>query len=150
MNIKPRCSPQLPGNDVENSPLGTYVGFNPDTSDPKLPLLAAQLKVAVPNVNVEAIEELKGENEHVRFVEILKMSMERFSDFKIKYYLSRSMCNSGTKEADFVEITFQRTLDFWLFQKAKSLKRCFGKSKSSFRMTFRQEEKGVVLKVMTL
>lgn len=86
---------------MENSPLGTYVGFNPDTSDPKLPLLAAQLKVAVPNVNVEAIEELKGENEHVRFVEILKMSMERFSDFKIKYYLSRSMCNSGTKEADF-------------------------------------------------
>ncbi|KAL7617229.1 hypothetical protein Lser_V15G04353 [Lactuca serriola] len=101
VNIRPRSSPPMPENSVGNNLLGTCAEFDPHTSDLELPSMAAQLQAAVANVNSEAIEELKGENGHVKFVESLRMSMERFSDFKSEYYLTTSMCNSGTKEADF-------------------------------------------------
>ncbi|KAL4562324.1 hypothetical protein LXL04_034524 [Taraxacum kok-saghyz] len=101
VNIRPRCSPPLPETSIGNTLFGTFAGLNPETSDLGLASIAAQLKDAVANVTSESIEELRGEDGHVRFVEGLRNSMESFSDFGREYYLSTSMCNSGTKDADF-------------------------------------------------
>ncbi|CAI9264241.1 unnamed protein product [Lactuca saligna] len=57
--------------------------------------MASQLQAAVANVNGEAIEELKGENGHVKFVESLRMSMERFSDFKSEMIMVDSCSGDG-------------------------------------------------------
>ncbi|PWA94207.1 transferase, Chloramphenicol acetyltransferase-like domain protein [Artemisia annua] len=101
VNIRSRCSPPLPESAVGNNLLGTYAKFDPDTSDLDVASMAGKLRNAISSVDSNMIEELKREKGHIRFVESMRSSMETFSDYKREYYLTTSMCNSGTNEVDF-------------------------------------------------
>lgn len=94
--------------------MGTCAEFDPNTSDLEQPSIVAQVQVAVRNINNEAIEELKGANEHVKFVESLRMLMGRFFDFKSEYYATRiqsirdiTFCNDKTYRVDIIQATLR-------------------------------------------
>ncbi|XP_022002394.2 stemmadenine O-acetyltransferase [Helianthus annuus] len=101
VNIRSKCSPKLSENSVGNGIMGAYAKFDSDSSNPEVASMASQLKNAIEAVNAESVDKLRSENGYVGFVESLRNSQEAFSDYKTEYYMTSSLCNLGTKEADF-------------------------------------------------
>ncbi|GJV87767.1 transferase, chloramphenicol acetyltransferase-like domain protein [Tanacetum coccineum] len=101
VNIRPRCLPPMPEYSVGNSILDMSARFDPDTNDLELGSMAVQLKNVIMDVKSASIEELKGKNMHVKFVERLRKSMEIFSTFGNEHIKTTSVCNSGSNEVDF-------------------------------------------------
>ncbi|KAI7740592.1 hypothetical protein M8C21_001533, partial [Ambrosia artemisiifolia] len=101
VNIRSKCSPKLHEYSVGNSIMGTYAKFDSDINNLEVESMASQLKNAIEAVNAESVDKLRSKNGHVHFVENLRNSMETFSDYKTEYYMTSSLCNLGTKEADF-------------------------------------------------
>ncbi|MFS7926552.1 putative vinorine synthase [Helianthus anomalus] len=101
VNIRQRFSPALNEYSIGNVLSGASVRFDPGASNLELASMASNLKNAVADSKGGSVDELKGENAHVRFVDSLRKSMEMVTDFKTEYYLAASMCNSKSKEIDF-------------------------------------------------
>ncbi|KAK9063988.1 hypothetical protein SSX86_017860 [Deinandra increscens subsp. villosa] len=105
VNIRSKCSPRLPEHSVGNTIMGTYAKFNPgrhNSKDLEVASMAGQLKDAIEDVNAESVDKLRSEARNDgEFVKSLRNSMETFSDYKTEYYMTSSLCNLGTKEADF-------------------------------------------------
>ncbi|KAJ0672723.1 putative vinorine synthase [Helianthus annuus] len=101
VDIRQQFSPLLPDYSIGNIKSGAVARFDPSASNLDVASMASRIKNAISDSISESFEELKGVNGHVKFVESLRNSMELFSDFKTEYHLTTSLCNSGSKEADF-------------------------------------------------
>ncbi|MFS7926490.1 putative deacetylvindoline O-acetyltransferase [Helianthus anomalus] len=101
VDIRQQFSPLLPDYSIGNIKSGAVARFDPSASNLDVASMASRIKNAISDSISESFEELKGVNEHVKFVESLRNSMEMFSDFKTEYHLTASLCNYGSKEVDF-------------------------------------------------
>ncbi|KAK9063987.1 hypothetical protein SSX86_017859 [Deinandra increscens subsp. villosa] len=103
VDIRQRFSPPLPDSSIGNIKSGALVRFDPDATSGNLEVasMASRLKTEIAAITSKSIEDLRRENAYVGFAEGLRNSMEMLTDFGTEYYLTSSLCNSGTREADF-------------------------------------------------